>query len=65
MGHDLSALRTNCVAYDVGFNGVRIISHCAYLNAFATIRYPDFMFSVNGEDVKRGINSAKRIYYLS
>lgn len=61
-GHDLGNLRLGCLTFDASFDGTRIVNHCAFLDAFATIRYPDFKLSVTAEDVNRGINSARRIY---
>ena len=61
-GHDLNALRTHCTSFDAGFAGARITSHCSFLHLFATVRYPDFAFSVDANYAARGINSAKRIF---
>jgi len=61
-GHDLNALRTHCASHDKGFTGTRIEGHCSFLHLFATVRYPDFVFSVDASHATRGINSAKRIF---
>lgn len=61
-GHDLNALRTHCTLYDNGFAGARIEGHCSFLHLFATVRYPDFAFSVDASHAARGINSAKRVF---
>jgi len=61
-GHDLNALRTHCASHDKKFTGIRIEGHCSFLNLFATVRYPDFSFSIDASHATRGINSAKRIF---
>ena len=61
-GHDLNVLRTNCSSIDSDFSGARITGHCAYLSAFANVKYPDFTLSIDSSHAKRGLNSAKRIY---
>jgi len=61
-GHDLDALRLQCAVFDSSFNSIRHAKHCAYLNAFATVRYPDYSISIDAADTARGLNSAKRIF---
>ena len=61
-GHDLDSLRIKCTALDSAFSSSRIARHCAFLSMFATVRYPDFTFSVDSSHSTRGINSAKRVY---
>ena len=60
--HVLNTLRRACAGYDNAFNGKRIKDHCAYLDIFWNIKYPDFTVSVDSSHATRGINSAKRIY---
>ena len=60
--HALNILRRTCAGYDECFNGIRIKDHCAYLDVFWNIKYPDFTVSIDASYAKRGINSAKRIY---
>ena len=60
--HVLNTLRRNCVSYDKTFDSKRIKDHCAYLDTFWNIKYPDFTVSVDASHATRGINSAKRIY---
>ena len=60
--HVLNKLRRTCSGNDISFNGRRIIDHCAYLDTFWNIKYPDFTVSVDASHATRGINSAKRIY---
>jgi HEPN domain-containing protein len=60
--HVLNTLRRACAVYDNSFNGKRIKNHCAYLDMFWNIKYPDFTVSVDSSHATRGINSAKRIY---
>ena len=60
--HVLNTLRRNCAGYDKTFDSKRIKDHCAYLDTFWNIKYPDFTVSVDASHVTRGINSAKRIY---
>jgi len=60
--HVLNTLRRTCASYDKSFDGKRIKDHCAYLDVFWNIKYPDFTVSVDASHAKRGINSAKRVY---
>ena len=60
--HDLQQLRRMCALVDIGFANKRIVSHCAYLNTFWNVKYPDFTVSVDAGHASRAINSAKRIY---
>jgi len=61
-GHDINALRTTCSSIDKGFAAVRIINHCSYLSLFSSVRYPDFIFTIDAIHATRGINSAKRLF---
>jgi len=61
-GHDLDALRLQCAAFDNSFYSTRQAKHCAFLTAFAAVRYPDYTVSVDAGDATRGLNSAKRIF---
>jgi HEPN domain-containing protein len=61
-GHDLDDLRMTCAGFDNAFNTKRIAGHCAFLTAFNSARYPDFMASVDAKTAERGLNSAKRVY---
>ena len=61
-GHDLDALRLQCAAFDNSFNSMRHAKHCAFLTAFASVRYPDYSASIDAGDAARGLNSAKRIF---
>ena len=60
--HVLNTLRRTCAGYDKTFDSKRIKNHCAYLDTFWNIKYPDFTVSVDASHATRGINSAKRIY---
>jgi HEPN domain-containing protein len=60
--HVLNTLRRACSVYNNSFNGKRIKDHCAYLDIFWNIKYPDFTVSVDSSHAIRGINSAKRVY---
>jgi HEPN domain-containing protein len=60
--HVLNALRRVCSGYDNSFNGKRAKDHCAYLDIFWNIKYPDFTVSVDSSHASRGINSARRMY---
>ena len=60
--HILNTLRRTCASYDNSFDRKRIKDHCAYLDVFWNIKYPDFTVSVDAFHAKRGINSAKRLY---
>jgi len=60
--HDLQQLRMMCAQVDPGFAYKRIVSHCAYLNMFWNVKYPDFTVSVDASHASRAINSAKRVY---
>jgi len=60
--HDLQRLRMLCSHFDISFNGTRFVDHCAYLNMFWNVKYPDFAVSVDAAITARGVNSAKRIY---
>ena len=60
--HDLEAIRIECAKVDNCFHSVRFTKHLAYLGAFVTARYPDFMFSIDSSHASRGLNSAKRVY---
>ena len=60
--HDLNTLRRTCAGYNNTFDGKRIKDHCAYLDTFWNIKYPDFTVSVDASHAIRGINSAKRLY---
>ena len=60
--HVLNTLRKACATHDNNFNRKRIKDHCAYLDTFWNIKYPDFTVSVDASHATRGINSAKRIY---
>ena len=60
--HVLNTLRRTCACYNNTFYGKRIKDHCAYLDTFWNIKYPDFTVSVDASHATRGINSAKRIY---
>ena len=60
--HILNTLRRTCAVFDNSFDGTRIKDHCAYLDVFWNIKYPDFTVSVDASHAARGINSAKRIF---
>ena len=60
--HVLNILRRTCAGYDVSYDGKRVKDHCAYLDMFWNIKYPDFTVSVDASHATRGINSAKRLY---
>jgi len=58
-GHDLDTLRMQCAAFDDSYLSVRYARHCAFLTAFAAVRYPDYTASVNVGDATRGIEQRK------
>ena len=60
--HVLNSLRRACAGYDSGFKSKRVKDHCAYLDIFWNIKYPDFTVSVDAYHATRGINSAKRLF---
>jgi len=60
--HVLNTLRRACAGFDKGFDSKRVKDHCAYLDIFWNIKYPDFTVSVDASHSTRGINSAKRLY---
>ena len=60
--HVLNTLRRYCARYENSFDGKRVKDHCAYLDIFWNVKYPDFTVSIDASHATRGINSAKRIY---
>jgi hypothetical protein len=60
--HVLNTLRRSCAGYNNSFDGKRIKDHCAYLDVFWNIKYPDFTVSIDASHAIRGINSAKRLF---
>jgi len=61
-GHELTALRLKCVAHDAGFDNIRLINHCEFLEQFNAARYADFNQDVDSQTAKRAINSAIKIF---